>query len=312
MNGSNPLKINMWTIIISAMQSPLSALKKFLVGVFLGILSLVPGVSGVVFAVFFGVYERIVEDIADIFHKIRTDFWFLMAIGIGLVVGIVIASYTIQDFIYTFPAMMLFLGMILGQLPQLWKYTLPEIKSSKGDIAALVIGILLMCALLCAYIIFGVPDEMTAESVGHGTMAIILMIFVGVIYALAHIAPGISGSTLLLAIGMLTLPMNVITSHDFVLLIPFLVGAVVGVIGFAKIVHRAVTHYRKPTYMMIFGLIIGSFFVVVEVMNIKTISGQSLGIADVALGAVTFIIGILISHLISIMSRGVSEELSVR
>jgi len=291
------------------MQSPLSAIKKFLIGTFLGILSLVPGVSGVVFAVFFGVYERIIEDIADIFHKIRTDFWFLLMIGVGLIFGIVIASFTIKDLVYTLPAMMLFLGMILGQLPQLWKYTVPEVKSSKKDIVALVIGALIMCVILCLFIVYGVPADATVD---HGTVAIILMIVIGIVYALAHIAPGISGSTLLLAMGLLTLPMDVITTHDFILLIPFLVGAVIGLIGFAKIVHHAVTHHRKPTYMMIFGLTVGAFFVVAEIMNIKCISGQNIGVADVALSIATFVVGILISLLISRMSRGVSEELSTR
>jgi len=284
------------------MESPLSTLKKFFIGAFLGIISFVPGVSGVVFAVVFGVYERIVEDVADIVHKIREDFWFLMTVGLGLVFGIVLASFGLKYLIdtYTIPAMLLFLGMILGQMPQLWKYTLPEIRSTKTHYAVLIIGILIMCVFI---VIGGTSDV----SVGHDAGAIVLMLLIGVVYAIAHIAPGISGSTLLLAMGLLYLPMTVISSFDIVLLIPFAIGAVVGVIGFAKIVHYAVTNYRKATYMLIFGLTIGSFLVVIN----ETYSYNP-GTGDIIVGIIALVVGVLVSLLIARIGRKTSEEFAVR
>jgi len=284
------------------MESPVSALKKFLIGALLGIISFVPGVSGVVLAVVFGVYERIVEDIADIFHKIREDFTFLLVIGLGLLFGMVVASFGLKYIIdnYTIPSMMLFLGMILGQLPHLWKYTIPEVKSSKTDIAALVIGVIIMCLFL----VFSASQDVT---VGHDTTSILLMLLIGVIYAIAHIAPGISGSTLLLAMGLLYLPMATITSFDLTLLIPFAIGAVVGLICFAKVVHYAITNYRKTTYMMIFGLTIGSFLVVLK----ETVAAYS-GATDIVLGIIALFVGILISLWFSRIGKKTSEEFSTR
>lgn len=278
------------------MESPLSALKKFLIGAFLGILSFVPGVSGVVFAVVFGVYERIVADVADIFHKIREDFWFLMTIGLGLVFGMVVVSFALKGVIETIPAMLLFLGMIIGQLPHLWKYTVPEKKSSAFDVVALIVGVLIMCIFL-----FFVAAP--AQYPGHDASSLVLMILIGVVYAIAHIAPGISGSTLLLAMGLLVLPMDVISSFDFVLLLPFALGVVVGVIGFAKIVNYAIANYRKPTYMMIFGLTIGSFLVVA-----KNVYNLNPGTGDIAIGAVALVVGIIISLLISRIGKKTSAE----
>ncbi|MCL1979015.1 MAG: DUF368 domain-containing protein [Methanomassiliicoccaceae archaeon] len=284
------------------MESPLAALKKFLIGALLGIISFVPGVSGVVLAVTLGVYERIVEDIADIFHKIRQDFNFLMVIGLGLLFGMVIASFGLKYVIdnYTIAAMMLFLGMILGQIPQLWKYTLPEVKPSKTDITALVIGVLIMCLFL----VFRVSEDV---EVGHDVASILLMLLIGVIYAIAHIAPGISGSTLLLAIGLLYLPMEVISSFDFVLLLPFAIGTAVGLIGFARTVHYAISNYRKTTYMMIFGLTIGSFLVVFK----EAYSAYG-GAEDILFGAIALAVGILVSLWFSRVGQKTSAEYSVK
>jgi len=278
------------------MESPFSALKKFLIGAFLGLLSFVPGVSGVVFAVVFGVYERLVADIADIYHKIRSDFWFLLTLGVGLVFGVVVASFALKGIIDTVPAMLLFLGMILGQMPHLWKYTVPEKKPSSVDVVALIVGILIMCIFL----FFAAAP---AEYPTHNASSIILMILIGIVYAIAHIAPGISGSTLLLAMGLLVLPMDVISSFDFVLLLPFVLGAVVGIIGFAKIVHYAIANYRKPTYMMIFGLTVGSFLVVA-----KNVYNLNPGTGDIVIGAIALVVGIVISLLISRIGKRTSAE----
>jgi len=302
------------------MESPLSALKKFLIGALLGIISFVPGVSGVVLAVTLGVYERIVEDIADIIHKVREDFNFLLLIGIGLVFGMVVVSFTLKNVIYTIPSMMLFLGMITGQLPHLWKYTMPEVKSSGTDIAMFVLGIVIMC--------FFLVFSLSSVTVGHDTSSVLLMLVIGVVYAIAHIAPGISGSTLLFAMGLLTLPLDIISSFDMVLLIPFALGTIGGLIGFAKIVHYAITKHRKPTYMMIFGLTIGSFLVVLkEIVTHYSGSVDILGIlfrdsglvttlysgtADILLGAVALFVGILISLWFSKIGKKTSEEFSIR
>jgi putative membrane protein len=286
------------------MESPLTALKRFLIGMLLGIISVVPGVSGVVLAVTFGVYERIVEDIADIRHKIREDFRFLITIGLGLVFGIFLISAVFspigdKDGPYYIPAMLLFFGMILGQLPQLWKFTMPQIKPSKKDIAALVIGVFIMCLLL-----FFRADEIT---LGHDPTSILLMVLVGVIYAISHIAPGISGSTLLLAFGLLFLTTGYIASLDVVLLIPLLVGTIIGLIGFAKVVHYALVHYRKPTYMMIFGFTIGSIFIV-----LKEAYSPDMGATDLAIGVVALIVGVIVSLWFSKIGKKTSHEMSTR
>jgi putative membrane protein len=286
------------------MESKLSDVKKFLIGTLLGIISAVPGVSGVILAVTFGVYERLVEDIADIRHKIREDFRFLLVLGLGLLFGIVIISFGLTFVIdnYKIAAMLLFFGMIVGQLPELRKYTMPEIKPSKRDIAARVIGVAIMCSLL----VFGISSIEYSETT-HEIKWVLLMLLIGVIYAISHIAPGISGSTLLFAFGLLYLPLETIREHDFVLLLPLVIGTFIGLIGFAKIVHYAIVRYRKTTYMMIFGFAVGSVLIVLR----ETYNAYNEP-TDLILGVAALAVGILLSLWFSRIGKRTSAEYTVR
>ncbi|MDR0509128.1 MAG: DUF368 domain-containing protein [Candidatus Methanoplasma sp.] len=283
------------------MESPRSGLKKFFIGTLIGIVSTVPGVSGAVLAVCFGIYERVVADIADIVHKIRDDFWFLATIGLGIAFGIIMISFGLDYVIdnYRVASMLLFLGLILGQLPELWKFTEPAIKISAADIAAFAVGIVIMSFFL----VLGASEE---KVLSHDLMSCLYMVLIGVIFSVSHLAPGISGSTVLLAMGLLAPLMSTIAEFD-ILIIPLLVGVFIGLIGFAKIVHYALTNYRKSTYMMILGLTVGSIFVIIK----ESVTPYPEA-ADVLLGIVALFAGILISLWFSRIGRKASKEFSVK
>ena len=282
------------------MESALSSAKKFFIGMLVGIVSTVPGVSGAVLAVVFGIYERLVEDIANIRHKIREDFAFLMVVGVGLVIGVII-SFKGLDWIlenYLIASMMLFTGMILGQLPELWKFTLPETKPSRTNILAFIIGIAIMIMFLV--IAMYESEEIVLE---HDITSVVFIIIIGIIFSISHLAPGISGATVLLAMGLYPALIHTISGFDVFLLIPLLIGILIGLIGFAKVVHFALTRYRKTTYMLIFGLTIGSLLVIGREVVIA-----EPGLTDIALGVAALVAGILISIWFSRLGRKTSKE----
>jgi putative membrane protein len=286
------------------MGSRLSVLKKFLIGALIGIVSTVPGVSGAVLAVCFGIYERIVADIADITHKIREDFRFLLTIGLGLAFGIVITSIGLDYFIenYAVASMMLFTGMILGQLPELWRFTEPEIKASKTNISAFFVGFAVMCLFLISFLIIGESEDLVLT---HDLTSCFYMLLIGVIFAVSHLAPGISGATVLLAMGLYAALLSAIATFDLVLMVPLLIGIFVGLIGFAKVVHHALRNYRKSTYMLILGLTAGSVLLIVK----EAVVAYS-GTADIVSGAAALVAGIIISIAFSRLGREASKEFS--
>jgi len=284
------------------MESPLPALKKFIIGALIGIVATMPGVSGAVLAVCFGIYERLIADIADLVHKIREDFGFLMTVGLGIVFGIILVSLGL-DFIlenYRVASMMLFLGLIAGQLPMLWKLTEPKARPSTMNVLALVIGVIVMCVFL----ILGASDD---RVMSHDLTSCLYMILIGVIFSVSHLAPGISGSTVLLAMGLLAPLTHAIATFDAIHLAPLLVGALVGLFGFAKVVHYALTKHKRSTYLMIFGLTAGSVLIIM-----KEAAAAYSGTADIASGAVALAAGVLISIWFSKLGKETSKEFSVR
>lgn len=65
----------------------LKPLKDILVGALVGLVSMLPGASGATIAVIFGIYERLVSDLADIKHRLLKDLRFIILIFIGIVLG---------------------------------------------------------------------------------------------------------------------------------------------------------------------------------------------------------------------------------
>lgn len=283
------------------MESVASAAKKFIIGTLIGIASTVPGVSGAIIAVCFGVYERLIADLADLFHKIKEDLAFIVLIGGGILFGMVAIAFGL-DFImdnYVVAAMLLFLGLIGGQLPELWNLTEPSVKISKTNAAAFIIGLAITICLL----FLGTSEDkvLTHDLVSYG-----YMFLVGILFSVSKLAPGISGSTVLLALGLFAPLMHIVTTFDLLLLIPAGLGLVVGLLGFAKVVNYALTKYRKSTYLMIFGLTIGSMFIIFKEAAIEYV-----GIEDLLLGAVALVVGILLSMWFTRLGKKTSKEFAL-
>jgi putative membrane protein len=270
------------------MASAASQIKRFVIGSIVGIASMLPGVSGAVIAVCFGIYERLIEDLANLKDRIRSDFVFIFVIGLGIAFGMGISAVGL-DFImdeYLALALFFFLGLIAGQIPEIWSYTAPKAeKFNRYNIAALIAGILIMGVFL----FIGVGSDV---EVGHNLTSYIVLVFVGIILAVSKIAPGISGSTLLLALGLYGPMLAAITDLDWALILPLGIGLIIGLLGFAKIMDRALKHHRKSTYSMILGLTLGSLLVILSYAYPELTSAT-----DAIGGIITFVIGIAVSLL---------------
>jgi putative membrane protein len=242
------------------MVSLVEQIKRFIVGTIVGIASMLPGVSGAIIAVCFGVYERLVADLADLRHRLTTDFVFIFVIGLGILFGMVVSAFGLDYLMdqYLVLALFLFLGLIIGQVPELWKITKPkQQKFNKYNIVAAAIGFSVMLVLLKV----GIAEDAV---VGHNIESYVCLIFVGIIFAISKLAPGISGSTILLALGLYQPLMNAITHCDWALLFPLLLGLVIGLISFAKVINYALNNHRISTYCTIMGLTLGSVAVILS------------------------------------------------
>lgn len=279
------------------MDTATDRIRTFFAGILVGIGSMLPGISGAVMAVCFGIYERLISDLADVVHKIRSDFVFILIVAIGIIIGMVGVSFGLKYMLDNFEiiAMFFFLGLIVGQLPELFNLTNDNEKITKYNAVAFIIGFLIMMVFL----VVGAAEDIEIK---HDLTSVLLMIGVGIILAISKLAPGISGSTVLLALGLYYPFTAAMTDFDMFILVPILIGLIVGILGFAKVMDYALRNHRKTTYCAIFGLTIGSIPVVFDYAISDGVSTT-----DWIFGIIAIVLGIGLSLLFSRIGKPKAE-----
>ena len=275
----------------------LKPLKDILVGALVGLVSMLPGASGATIAVIFGIYERLVSDLADIRNRLLKDLRFIILIFIGIVLGMMVCAFGLEflmDHIEV-PTMFFFAALIVAQIPDIMKLGDDGEPLSKWNITAFIVGFVIMIAFL----FLGDGNDVKLE----GITGTVLMVLVGIILAVSKLAPGVSGSTVLLALGLYAPFMHALTDMDIGYLLPILIGLVIGVLGFSKIVDHCMRNHKKSTYVMILGLTAGSV-ITVSVQAIMKLSGTEM----IAMSIAGIVIGLLLGIGLSKVASSYAKE----
>lgn len=249
----------------------------FIKGIVVGIATLVPGVSGGTMAIILGIYDEMIHAVSSFFKDIKKNTIFLATLGIGGIVGIGAFSRVIEYSLanFKFPMIYLFLGIILGGIPVLYKKA--NSKSEKGiDWLPFSIGFII---ILIMTFYNGTIVDLAGST---GILNFVFLFIAGIIIAVALILPGISTSFLLLTLGLYDITINAINNLELNFLIPIVLGAGFGVITTTKVLERFLTKKPRPTYMLILGFVIGSI--------IEVFPGIPSGI-DIIVSIITFVLG---------------------
>ena len=276
------------------------SVKDFLIGIIMGAVSFLPGASGATIAVIFRIYDRLVADVADIKGKLFRDLWFVIPVGLGLVVGMIACAKGLQFLLddYEIPMMFLFVALIVTQIPDIKRAGDDGQPLTKANIIAFIVGVAIMIVLMI--IGFNTPDN-------GNDPGFVIMVIVGVIMAMSMLAPGISGSTVLVAIGLFTAYDNALANLDFKLLLPIAIGLVIGALGFAKVIDHFMERSRKSTYAVILGLNVGSAITVL-VKAFRGLSGTEMILQSILCVFIGAAFGLLLCKLAHIYSASSAEE----
>ena len=235
-------------------------------GACMGAADVIPGVSGGTIAFITGIYDEFVGSIAKVDSeavkllfkgKIR-DFWkhingwFLLSVIAGIGVSVVSLAGLMQMLLSDYPIQTwaFFFGLIVASSI----FILRGISGWKAlDLGLVVLGVVLGVTV-CTLSPTETPD------------ALWFIFISGAIAICAMILPGISGSFILLILGKYQYIMSVITGlvsgvevgRNLMILAVFLVGAVVGILGFSKFLHWLLARWNKETLIVLAGFIIGS------------------------------------------------------
>jgi len=275
------------------MESRTAVFKEVFVGAIVGIASMLPGISGATMCVVFGIYERIIRDLAHLREWIIKDISFIFFLFVGLAVGTVLAAKVLDGLMASYPVfcLLLFVGLIVGQLPMLMN----EVRTPENDpvtssnLAAFAVGLAVMAAMIAVDLLgFGGGDREFSQDL----LGICVMFLIGIVIAVSMLLPGLSHSTILVVLGLFSAFTSAVSNLNFGLLIPMGLGAVAAVLMFSKILHRALDEHHRSTMFLVIGLTIGSIASV-----LVTTSGYITDPMQILLGAVAFAAGMVISFL---------------
>ncbi|MCC5876765.1 MAG: DUF368 domain-containing protein [Candidatus Sumerlaeia bacterium] len=237
-------------------------LRLSITGVFMGLANLVPGVSGGTMVVALGLYQEFIDAMARLTRlqvSLRSIVVIAMLFGLAGVTVLGLAS-VIEMLMLTFlPGMLaLFIGMTLGGGPTLWK-DLDRKNTTKWGYIAL--GFLVMAAI--AFLL----------RPGHVEGNWGLFFIGGIIGSAAMVLPGISGSYLLLIMGLYlpiisgisefrhalsTRDMELLVSLAISLILPVGLGLVVGIVALSNLLKFLLDRFHQPTTAVLLGLLVGS------------------------------------------------------
>ena len=289
-------------------------------GAVMGIANVIPGVSGGTMAVAMGIYDKLITSLTHIFKEFKKSVMTVLPIGIGMVIGIIGLSMIIEWMFGTVPIQtnLLFIGLILGGVPAIWA----RVKGHKVK-AGYIIGFILFFALVIAlsFVQAGTEKEKEALKASEETETEAFYVETGVVPSAKYVAagvvasgtmviPGVSGSMMMMVMGLyekvigsISNIVKALTAGDFAtvgmccgLLIPFAIGAVIGIFVIAKLIEVLLSKYSVPTFWCIMGLIAGSPIAIIVVnadifAGINAVSGIT-GVLFLAVGfAIAFFLG---------------------
>ena len=267
----------------------------FLRGLFMGSADIIPGVSGGTIALITGIYERLIYAISSIkfsflkplltgnFADFKTklieeiDFELFIPLFLGIGIAFITLAKVISYLLdtqtaYTFS---FFLGLILASAYILY---------TKLDDLNIKIIVITAIGIILSYVFVGLNPIATNHS--------LIVIFIsGLIAICAMILPGISGSFLLLLLGQYQYTLNALNSRNLIEIIVFGIGAVIGILGFSKLLNYLLEKYESATMAFLIGIMLGTLRL--PVMKI-TSSANGSWIICVLLAIIAFVFIIVI------------------
>lgn len=275
-------------------------IKNILKGMVMGMANIIPGVSGGTMAVSMGIYDKLIHCLTHLFKEFKESIKFVVPIGIGMVLALVGLSFIITPAFEHFPLQTngLFIGLIVGGLPAIWK----KVKGNSIKLSH-IIPFLLFFAIVIGMAALG-ETEGNAADLSLSFASVIKLFGVGIIAAATMVIPGVSGSMMLLVLGYYNPIVSTIKELVEALLsfniseilrccgilVPAGLGMVVGIFAIAKVIEIIFEKFPLHAYWAIIGLIVASPFAILMVSELGVIS-----VISVITSLVTFAIGFVVA-----------------
>lgn len=233
-------------------------------GVLIGAGAILPGISSGVLCVIFGIYEKLLDSVLNFFTDIRKNFKFLFPIVLGGIAGIILFSKILQFLLYKYPLQTksIFIGLILGGVVLLFK----DInKKEKFKIKNLLY---LFIALAIGITIVYIENKLGVKAIEN--VNCVYLIISGFLMSIGIVVPGVSNTIILMLLGVYSLYLSSVSTLYLPVLIPMLIGVILGSLLFMKIIKYLLDKFYIQTMFLIIGFTLGSVFILFpEIVSLK-------------------------------------------
>lgn len=263
----------------------------FIKGLIIGIGKVIPGVSGALLAINFKVYDRLVESLVNFFSDWKNNLRFLVELGSGIIISIILFSNGIRYLLnnYNFLMMMLFMGLIGGgsyNYIRRVSYVKKEYKY-----------ILLIVGLLIGVSFMGQVDSYV---ISNSFKDNIMFFLGGVIEVFTSIIPGISGTAIMMIIGIYDMVLMIVSRvydlsyviNNINIYISYGLGIIISFILGTLLINYLLKKKKKLMEIMIGSFSIYSIFM----MGVMTFS-KRVSVIEIILGIMLMVVGIVIGFI---------------
>ncbi len=218
-------------------------------GAIVGIGAILPGISGGVLCVAFGLFEPIMELLTNPKESLKKNSNMLVPFIIGWVLGFILLAKVVEVFFSFAPdvAIFLFFGLVCGTIPDMFKRA--EESDRKMSWTPFIIS------LSASYIFFHIIEAGELIDLPENFFT---FTFCGVLWGLSLIVPGLSSSTLLIYLGLFEPLTEGISGLDFTVLLPFIIGISATVVLLAKFVNMLFKKHYALISRIILGFVIST------------------------------------------------------
>lgn len=271
---------------------------RILEGALIGLGAVLPGISGGVLCVIFGVYKPLMEVLGNPLKNWKKHLKLLIPIVIGVVVGFLGIAKLLGFLLdrYPGPSVFLFVGLIFGMLPSLFREAGEQGRNKNSFIGMAVAFIIVLALLICLMFVFNLSIPFNFFT----------CLFCGFSLALSIIAPGMSFSTFLMPLGLYQPFVEGIGNLDFSVLIPVAIGAVVTFILFVRSINYMLKHHYSVMFHSIIGIVMAATLLTPFESELLSVAYASAG--AIIINLVFAVIGIVCALLLDKFNSGVTKE----
>lgn len=234
-------------------------IKRAITGALIGVGAILPGVSGGAFCAAFGIYRPMMDFFAHPTKNFKKNLRFFIPVGIGAAVGF-IALAGLVSWLLSLEGVgpmviAFFVGCIGGTLPALYK----EANGSKWNVFHYLL--LAASAALTVWALLSMDNVDNMQHLlddPHSLTYLITWLVCGVIFALGSIVPGMSPSSIIMYAKLYQPMTEGISSFNMGILLPFILGVVLCIVLFSKLISWLFDRAGSSMFSFIIGVVIAS------------------------------------------------------